>query len=91
VFQKIEKELIAYVLEKTYWNRTKASEILEISYKALLTKIDEYRLDPNLMPHGPKFKYLTAMGEAGFVDFEPEVFQFGNRREPHAVPRSMAK
>ena len=91
VFQKIEKELIAYVLEKTYWNRTKASEILEISYKALLTKIDEYGLDPNLMPHGPKFKYLTAMGEAGFVDFEPEVFQFGNPREPDAVPRSMAK
>jgi len=57
----------------------------------LLTKIDEYRLDPNLMPQGPKFKYLTAMGEAGFVDFEPEVFQFGNPREPDAVPRSMAK
>jgi len=90
VFQKIEKELISYVLEKTYWNRVKATEILEISYKALLTKIGEYGLDPDLVSDGPKFKYLTAMGEAGFMDSEPEVFQFVNPiKEPDALPQSM--
>jgi hypothetical protein len=78
------------VLEKTYWNRSKASEILEISYKSLLTKIDEYRLDPNLMSDGSKFKYLTAMGEAGFMDTAPEVLQFAGPKETAAVPQSVA-
>jgi DNA-binding NtrC family response regulator len=90
VFQKIEKELISYVLEKTYWNRAKASEILEISYKSLLTKIDEYGLNPNLKSDNPKFKYLTAMGENGFEDSGSEFFQFVNPREPEAVPQSVA-
>ena len=90
VFQKIEKELISYVLEKTYWNRAKASEILEISYKSLLTKIGEYGLDPDLMSDGPKFKYLTAMGENCFEDSRSEVFQFVKPSEPDAVPQSVA-
>jgi transcriptional regulator with GAF, ATPase, and Fis domain len=90
VFQKIEKELIAFVLEKTFWNRSKASEILEISYKSLLTKIDEFGLNPNQVSDGPKFKYLTAMEEAGFVDSAPEVFQFVNAGELEAVPQSGA-
>jgi two-component system, NtrC family, response regulator AtoC len=90
VFQKIEKELISYVLVKTSWNRAKASEILEISYKGLLTKIGEYGLDPDLMSDGPKFKYLTAMGENCFEDSRPEVFQFVKPSEPDAVPQSVA-
>jgi len=90
VFKKIEKELISYVLEKTFWNRAKASEILEISYKALLTKIGEYGLDPDRMSDGPKFKYLTAMGENFFEDSRPEVFQFVMPSEPDAVPQSVA-
>jgi len=90
VNQKIEKEIISYVLEKTAWNRAKASEILEISYKALLTKISEYSLYPNLMSDGSKFKYLTAMGEAWFVNSEREVFQFGNPQELGTVPQSVA-
>jgi len=90
VFQKIEKELIAFVLEKTFWNRSKASEILEISYKSLLTKIDEFGLNPNQVSDGPKFKYLTAMEEAGYVDSEPEVFQFVNAGELEDVPQSVA-
>jgi two-component system response regulator AtoC len=89
VFQKIEKELIAYVLEKTYWNRSKASEILGISYKSLLAKIDEFDFDPNMMPSSPKFKYLTAMGEAEFMDSAPEVVQFVNPRQQDAVPQSV--
>jgi two-component system, NtrC family, response regulator AtoC len=40
-----EKKLIAEVLRKTNWNRRKASQILEISYRSLLYKIKEYRLN----------------------------------------------
>ncbi len=40
-----EKQLIAEVLNKTNWNRRKASEILEISYRSLLYKIKEYRIN----------------------------------------------
>ncbi len=40
-----EKKLIAEVLRKTNWNRRKAATILEISYRSLLYKIKEYRLN----------------------------------------------
>ena len=90
VNQKIEKELIIYVLEKTYWNRTKASEILGISYKSLLAKIEEFGLTPDMTSNGPKFKYLNAMGVAGFVDSEAKVFQFVNPKKREAVPQSAA-
>jgi two-component system response regulator AtoC len=39
-----EKRLIGEVLTKTNWNRRKAAEILEISYRSLLYKIKEYSL-----------------------------------------------
>jgi DNA-binding NtrC family response regulator len=39
-----EKRLIAEVLHKTNWNRRKAADILEISYRSLLYKIKEYNL-----------------------------------------------
>jgi transcriptional regulator with PAS, ATPase and Fis domain len=38
---RIEKEVITHVLNKTGWNRTRASKFLEVSYKTLLTKINE--------------------------------------------------
>jgi transcriptional regulator with PAS, ATPase and Fis domain len=40
-----EKRLILEVLNKTNWNRRKAAELLEISYRSLLYKIKEYRLN----------------------------------------------
>ncbi len=43
---RVEKEVIGYVLEKTGWNRSKASRILKISYKTLLYKISELELEP---------------------------------------------
>jgi len=43
---QIEKSVISYVLEKTYWNRSKACKILKVSYKTLLTKIQELELKP---------------------------------------------
>lgn len=39
-----ERSLIAEVLRKTNWNRRKAADVLEISYRSLLYKIKEYGL-----------------------------------------------
>lgn len=38
---RIEKEVISFVLDETDWNRTKANKILKISYKTLLSKIGD--------------------------------------------------
>ncbi|WP_300667726.1 sigma-54 dependent transcriptional regulator [Desulfoluna sp.] len=44
----VEKEIISRVLGVTNWNRTHASKILKISYKTLLTKIDNLNISrPN--------------------------------------------
>ena len=45
----VERRVISYVLEKTAWNRTKASKILNISYKTLLTKIHELNITHNMI------------------------------------------
>jgi transcriptional regulator with PAS, ATPase and Fis domain len=62
-FAKIEKEVICYVMEKTYWHRTKAAKILCISYKTLLTKIRDLGIDANAEPNGQQLKYLKSLGE----------------------------
>jgi transcriptional regulator with PAS, ATPase and Fis domain len=43
---RVEKEVISYVLEKTGWNRSKATKILKISYKTLLYKIKDLGIVP---------------------------------------------
>jgi len=43
---RVEKEIISYVLEKTGWNRSKATKILNISYKTLLYKIKDLEIEP---------------------------------------------
>lgn len=43
---KVEKEVISYVLNKTGWNRSKATKILNISYKTLLYKIKDLKIEP---------------------------------------------
>ncbi|MGD1973870.1 MAG: sigma 54-interacting transcriptional regulator, partial [Desulfobacterales bacterium] len=48
---RVEKEIISYVLEKTGWNRSKATKILNISYKTLLYKIKNLGIEP---PQGSK-------------------------------------
>ena len=40
-----EKRLIGEVLNQTNWNRRKAAELLEISYRSLLYKIKDYNLN----------------------------------------------
>jgi len=41
-----ERGAIAQALEQTHWNRKAAARLLTISYRALLYKIQEYRLSP---------------------------------------------
>jgi two-component system response regulator AtoC len=43
---KVEKEVISFVLEKVGWNRSKAAKILKISYKTLLYKMSEFEVSP---------------------------------------------
>jgi two-component system response regulator AtoC len=43
---RAESKLISQVLTETGWNRKRAAEILQISYKALLYKIKQYNLRP---------------------------------------------
>jgi transcriptional regulator with PAS, ATPase and Fis domain len=40
-----EKEVIKNVLQETHWNRKEAARLLCVSYKALLYKIQKYRLE----------------------------------------------
>jgi two-component system response regulator AtoC len=44
----LEEDLIRRALQKTRGNRTRASELLEISHRALLYKIKEYGIDPDV-------------------------------------------
>jgi two-component system, NtrC family, response regulator AtoC len=43
---QVERELIRHVLVKTGWNRSRASRILNVSYKTLLQKIGELEISP---------------------------------------------
>ena len=43
---KTEKDLISSALEQTGWNRKLAAQLLNISYRNLLYKIEEYNLSP---------------------------------------------
>ena len=46
VSDQVEKRAISYVLDKTGWNRSKACEILKVSYKTLLSRIQDLELKP---------------------------------------------
>jgi transcriptional regulator with GAF, ATPase, and Fis domain len=41
----IDRKLISYVLGKTGWNRSRASKILDISYKTMLEKIQDLNIE----------------------------------------------
>lgn len=43
---RVEREVISYVLSKTGWNRSKATKVLKISYKTLLYKIKDLGIEP---------------------------------------------
>ena len=40
-----ERAKLRQILELTNWNKTKAAEMLDVSYKTLLTKVKEYELE----------------------------------------------
>jgi len=42
-----EKSMITKTLRKTKWNRWKAAKELKVSYKTLLTKIEQYQIRPS--------------------------------------------
>jgi len=42
--QQAERELILQTLTRTHWNRKKAAESLQISYKSLLYKLKQIRV-----------------------------------------------
>jgi len=44
---QVEKDVISYVLGETGWNRSKACKILKISYKTLLSRIQELEIIPS--------------------------------------------
>jgi transcriptional regulator with PAS, ATPase and Fis domain len=46
VRNRIDREMISYVLRKTRWNRGRAAKILDVSYKMLHSKIDELNIKP---------------------------------------------
>ncbi len=41
-----EGETILQALKETHWNRKKAAQLLKVSYKTLLNRINEYNLEP---------------------------------------------
>ncbi len=43
---RVEKEVITFVLDKVGWNRSRAAKILKISYKTLLYKMNEFEVSP---------------------------------------------
>ena len=57
-----ERGAIAHALEQTHWNRKAAARLLNVSYRALLYKIQEYRLAPP--PESARFFAVDAMREA---------------------------
>jgi DNA-binding NtrC family response regulator len=57
-----ERGAIAHALEQTHWNRKAAARLLNVSYRALLYKIQEYRLAPP--PESARFFGVNAMREA---------------------------
>jgi two-component system response regulator AtoC len=49
--QVAEREAMLQALEQTRWNRTQASKLLGISYRALLYKIKDAELAPQSAPN----------------------------------------
>ena len=50
---EVEMEAIADALEKTNWSRKEAARLLGISYKALLYKMRQFKLDSGRTPRSP--------------------------------------
>lgn len=42
---EIERQVLLDTLRKTGWNKAKAARMLQVTYKTMLKKIQDYRLD----------------------------------------------
>lgn len=62
-----EKNAIAAALEKTRWNRKAAAKLLQVSYRSMLYKIDQYDINP------------SEHGTSSFLGFR--VLGHGNGKE----------
>ena len=45
---KVEKKVISQILKKNGWNKLKTAKELKVSYKTLLTKIEQYEIRPGI-------------------------------------------
>ena len=70
--RKAEKDVIEQVLSHTDWNRKKAAALLKTSYRNLLNKIKEYKIEPEMAG----FQHLPNQG----LD-DPWGFYFGYQPE----------
>jgi two-component system response regulator AtoC len=59
-----ERAVIHEVLGRVRWNRTRAARLLQISYKSLLSKIEEYGLDRDHGQAEPSLPDVTARNAA---------------------------
>jgi two-component system, NtrC family, response regulator AtoC len=57
---QLEREIILKVLQANHWNRRRAAEIMNISYRALLYKIKDTGLSPNRSNNPPSQRASEA-------------------------------
>ncbi len=69
VKSEAERNAIAAALERTGWNRKAAARLLNVSYRTVLYKIDQYRLTASDSPMFPAAQGLIGEG-TGFRDDE---------------------
>jgi DNA-binding NtrC family response regulator len=60
--EEAEMEAIADALEKTNWSRKEAARLLGISYKALLYKMRQFKLDGGRSPRAPNASPASRNG-----------------------------
>ena len=67
VKSEAEKNAIGTALQKTGWNRKAAARLLQVSYRTLLYKIDQYHMsasEPSLPLAGHKFSFQSTSPKA---------------------------
>jgi len=84
--QDLEREIILRVLQANGWNRSKTAKWLQISYRSLLYKLQEFHIES--LPgrdHGARHVDATLGRSNGIVEpvFETPATQ--ERREPNAL------
>jgi two-component system, NtrC family, response regulator AtoC len=71
-----ERNAIATALEQTRWNRKAAAQLLKVSYRTLLYKIQQY----HMAPPDPSYSYVSSSSVKG-TEREPQEFDSGIVRE----------